>query len=362
MIKLLDKYLTKQFLQTLFFALLVFIFIFIIIDLMEKLDDFIDNSVHNVIVFRYYFSLIPEIIRLMLPVSVLLAALFTVGKLSNTNEIVAMKSSGIGFLRFAAPFVVATLLISLFSVYFGGYVVPQANKERIYIEQNYLKLGIKRANRNIYFQDSPNRIVTIRYFEPKKEIANRIGIQQFSPDDITHLIMRIDAPQMKFDTTKKAWIIDKAVIHYFKGEKDSIAFANKMIIDSLNFEPKDVLRKQRKPQEFTLTELQEAINDFKRSGNDPTRLEIEYHSRIAFAWASLITLLFALPISVNKRGSGLALQIGINLLITFVYLAFMQISQAFGKNGALNPVLTAWLANIIFFIGAVINIYRAERT
>ncbi len=359
--KIIDKYIVKQFLLTLFFALIAFIFIFVIIDLMEKLDDFIDNGVHNSIVFKYYFSLIPEIVRLMLPVSVLLSALFTVGKLSNTNEVTALKSSGMSFLRFALPFVVVTFFISLFAIYFGGFVVPQANKERIYIEQNYLKIGIKRANKNIYFQDSPQRIVTIKYFEPKKQIANRISIEQFDPKDITRLLMRIDAPRMKYDTTKKAWIVYDGSERFFKGDKDSLVIFAKMEIDSLNFKPEEVLRKQRKPQEFTLTELTEAIDDIRRSGNSPVRLEIEYHSRIAFAWASLITLLFGLPISVNRRGSGLALQIGINLLITFVYLAFMQISQAFGKNGALEPFITAWLANFVFLLGAIVNIYRAQR-
>ncbi len=362
MFKIIDKYLVKQFLQTVVFALIAFIFIFVIIDLMEKLDDFIDNGVNNEIVFRYYFSLIPEIVRLMLPVSVLLSALFTVGKLSNTNEVTALKSSGMSFLRFSAPFVIATLFISLFSVYFGGFVVPQANKERIYIEQNYLKIGVKRANRNIFFQDAPNRIVKIRYFEPKKQIANQIGIQQFDPRDITHLVMRIDAPRMKYDSAKGAWKIFDGSERIFKGNKDSLILFAEKEIDSLNFKPDEVLRKQRKPQEFTLTELKEAIADIRRSGNDPTRLEIEFHSRIAFAWASLITLLFGLPISINKRGSGLALQIGINLLITFIYLAFMQISQAFGKNGALDPFVTAWLANFVFLAGAIFNIYRAQKS
>ncbi len=359
--KILDKYLIKQFLQTLLFALAAFIFIFIIIDLMEKLDDFIDNGVTYKIVFQYYFSLIPEIIRLMLPVSVLLSALLTEGKLSDTNEVTAMKSSGISFLRFAQPFIITTLLISLFAVYFGGYVVPNANKDRIYIEQNYLKIGIKRANRNIFFQDTPTRIVKIRYYEPKTQTANRISIQEFSPRDITQLIMRIDADRMKYDTTKNAWILQNVIKRVFTSESDSLQRFAKLEISSLKFRPEEVREKQRKPQELTLSELKKAIADIKQSGNDPTRLEIEYHSRIAFAWASLITLLFGLPISINKRGTGVALQIGINLLITFVYLVFMQISQAFGKNGALDPFLTAWFANIVFFIGAVINVYRAQK-
>jgi lipopolysaccharide export system permease protein len=75
----------------------------------------------------------------------------------------------------------------------------------------------------------------------------------------------------------------------------------------------------------------------QRSGNDPTNTMIEYHSRFAFSAASLIVILFGLPLSANKRRGGLAVQVGINILIAFIYLVFMKISQAFGKNGAIDP-------------------------
>ena len=93
-LKILDRYLIRQFFQTILFGLLAFVFVFVIIDMMENLDDFIDQNVRGPIILQYYIVFIPEIIRLMLPVAVLLAALFTVGKLSNLNELTAMKSSG----------------------------------------------------------------------------------------------------------------------------------------------------------------------------------------------------------------------------------------------------------------------------
>ena len=88
---------------------------------------------------------------------------------------------------------------------------------------------------------------------------------------------------------------------------------------------------------------------------------IEYHSRIAFAMTSVIVVLFGLPISANKRKGGVASQVGLNILVTFLYLVFMKVSQAFGKNGALNPIITAWFANFIFMIAALINLWRARQ-
>ncbi len=360
-LKIIDKYLTKQFLKTIVFALIAFTLLFVVIDLMENLDDFIDNNAPYHIVFQYYFVFIPEIIRLMLPVSVLLAGLFVTSKLTSLNEITAIKSSGISIYRYLLPFVVTAFFISLFAIYFGGYVVPKANRHKVYLEQTYLGKGIVKQGSDIYFQDSPYRIVTISYFNLFNDEANRVSIQEFNPKNIVEMVKRIDAPRMKYDSTKHAWVLTNGIERFFKDSVVEYKTFGKLVLTNLNFTPSEVIKKQRKPEELNLTELKEYAQDRRNTGNDPTRIEIEYHSRIAFAFASLIVVLFGVPISANKRSGGFALQIGYSLLITFLYLVFMKVSQAFGKNGALSPVLTAWFANIIFFLGAVINLIRVRK-
>ena len=131
--KILDRYLVKQFLQTILFGLLAFTLLFVVIDLMDNLGDFIDQNVPTQLILQYYVVFIPEMIRLMTPVAVLLASLFTAGKMANLNELTAIKASGVSLYRFMAPFIITSILISIFSVYFGGYIVPLANKHKIFI-------------------------------------------------------------------------------------------------------------------------------------------------------------------------------------------------------------------------------------
>jgi len=359
--KKIDKYISKQFLQTILFALLIFILIFIIIDVFEKLDDFLDNDVPKFIIIKYYLVFLPDIIRLIFPVSVLLAGLFTVGKMANQNELTAIKASGVSVYRFMIPFVLITFFISLFSVYFGGYIVPAANKERVYIEQNFMKKGLVYAGSNIIFQDSKNKIVTISYFDVRNNQANRICIQQFDSSNVTKMDYRIDARKMLYDTTSSSWIIVKGIKRIFDNDREyNIKFDTlKSVV--LHFTPQEVIKKQEKPEEMTLPELKNYAEDQLRTGNNPTRVEIEYYSRYAYAFSSLVIILFGLPLSFDKRRGGLAVQFGINLLITFAYLVFMKISQSFGKNGVFNPILTAWLANMIFFFAALINLYRVRK-
>ncbi len=360
-LKKIDKYLVKQFLQTTLFGLIAFILVFVLIDFMEHIDNFIREKVPTKIIWEYYFVFIPEIIRLMLPVSVLLAGLFTTGKMSNQNELTAMKSSGISIYRYIMPFIITGFIISLAAIYFGGYIVPTANRHKISIEQEYMRKNIVSIGRRINFQDSETRIVTIQFFDHRRRTASDVIIQDFSKDDHTKMVRRIDSPRMFYDSSSANWVLTRAIIRHFEDKNITVEKVDTFRISDLSFKPADILKKQLIPSELTLSELKEYSAEQKRTGNDPTRIEIEYHSRIAFAFAALIVVFFGVPLSVNKRKGGLAIQFGISLLITFLYLVFMKISQAFGKNGVLDPILTAWAANILFLILAIGNLIRVRK-
>ena len=141
-VKILDRYIIRQFILVFLFGLLAFICIFIIIDMMEKLDDFIDAQAPTSIVLQYYAASIPDIVKLMIPVAVLLSALFVTGRLASQNELAAIKSSGTSLYRTMAPFLVVTVIICIFSFYLNGWVVPYANQKKFYIERVHLKRSI----------------------------------------------------------------------------------------------------------------------------------------------------------------------------------------------------------------------------
>jgi lipopolysaccharide export system permease protein len=359
--KIIDKYLVKQFLQTVLFGLLAFTFIFVVIDMVEKVDDFIDQNASFGIILHYYVVFIPEIIKLMTPVAVLFAALFTAGKIANLSELTAIKASGVSLYRFMLPFLITTFFICIVSIYFAGYVVPMANKTKISIEMNNLNKGSAFAGSNIFFQDSRTRIVNISFFDAVSNNANRISIQDFDKKDITKMLARIDALRLVYDTLNGHWIALDGVKRNIFDAQQTAEYFDSLTITDLNFLPADLLTKQQKPEEMNLDELKELIRSQERAGNDPTRTLIEYYSRFSFPAASLVCIIFGLPISANKRRGGLAVQVGMNILITFIYLSFMKISQAFGKNGALDPLITAWFANLIFLAAALINLPRVRQ-
>ena len=359
--KILDKYFIKSFLATIVFALIAFTLVFVIIDVLENLDDFIDQNVAGYIIAYYYIVFAPEIIKLMIPVAVLFSALFTVGKASNLSELTAIKASGVSVYRFMFPFIYTTLLICFVTIIFSGYVVPIANKTKLDIKREYLRKSFTNAASNIFFQDSQTRLVSISFFDERKNIAHRVSIQNFDINDPTIIISRIDTPTMAYDSMNHYWKALNGSERSFNGFEEKVTFFKDKILQDLNFTPNELIEKQQKPEEMNLGELKKLIHTQEMLGNDPTRTQIEYYSRFSFSMASLIVVLFGLTISANKRGGSLGSQIGINILATFIYLVFMKVSNAFGKNGEINPMLTAWFANFLFLLAALINIPKLKQ-
>jgi lipopolysaccharide export system permease protein len=358
---LIDKYVLKQFLMNVLFGLLTFICIFVVVDMMENLDNFIDAGIGTGMTIQYYLYFIPEIIKLMLPVSMLLSSLFTMGRLSSFNELTAIKSAGVSVYRFLIPFLIVAVIISIFSIYFNGWVVPYTNKKKFAIDRINMHRRIELVNRdNLFLQDRSNSLLCLGYFDDMNGTATRVSIQNYSDTNLTQMVSRYDADQMRWVPGESKWLLNNVTYRVMENNQEKIIKYDTVPI-KLNFNPEQIIKEQQKPDEMNYYELGAFIDSKKRSGYDVSKWMVEYYSKISFPFASVIVVLFGIPFGINKKRSGLSVQFGISLMVCFIYLVFMKISQVFGYNGDLNPMLTAWLANILFLVSAIINIVRIKK-
>ena len=368
--KILDRYIIRQFIISFLFGLVAFLLIFVLVDSMEHLDDFIDAHAPLEIVVAYYIAFLPEIIKLMTPVAVLLGSLFVIGRMSTSSELTAMKSGGVSLYRVLTPFLIVAFLISFASVYLNGWVVPKANAKKYYIERTVLNRGNDVSSRmNIFFQEGPRRIVSMNYFDPQTNVASHVSIQDFADSDMTVLVRRFDAPRMNWigpitGTSKSfapGWTLLKGATREFDGNAQHLAFFDTLPMGKLSLTPSDIEKKQRKPDEMDYGELKEFIQSQERAGQDVSRWLVDFHSKISFPFASVIMVLFGVPFASARPRSGVALGFGICTAVTFIYLAFMKVSQVIGYNGDVNPFLTAWIANLIFLAAGIVNMIRVQK-
>ncbi|WP_242673107.1 LptF/LptG family permease [Niastella yeongjuensis] len=107
------------FFLTLFVLILQFFWLWI--------DDFVGKGIDTITMLRLVLYLSATLVPLALPLAILLSSIMTFGNLGETFELVAIKSAGIGLLRFMLPLTVVAALLSGMAFLFNNYVIPVAN-------------------------------------------------------------------------------------------------------------------------------------------------------------------------------------------------------------------------------------------
>ena len=125
--KVLYKYLIREMFFPFFLSLVMITFILFINFLIRAIDRFLGKGIDVLVILEYLFLNLAWIIALSVPMAVLLTTLMTFGRMSEENEINAMKASGISFSSIIKPPLIFGTFITLFLIFFNNYILPDMN-------------------------------------------------------------------------------------------------------------------------------------------------------------------------------------------------------------------------------------------
>ncbi len=364
MMKKLDIYLLRQFVGILCISLLGFLSVFVIVDLIENLDRYIDNKMPFSIVLQYYGYSLPYFINIALPMSMMIAAVFSIGLMAKRNEWTAMKSGGISLYRFSAPLLIFSILISLVSFQFDNSYVSWGLSMRSAIEKEYMKKKPRRRSKkmlkDIFMQKDQHHHISISQFKTHNQNADGITLITFADSLIQQ---RLDAKHMSWIDTLGSWAISDYSIREFdnNGIETNVRVSKQDTLLDLHFSPDDITKGNKHPEELNYAELKDRIGYLKENGVDATRWEVQRHFKVAFAFTNLIVVLFGIPLVVMRPKSGLAFGGGISFLVIFSYYAFIKFGQSLGINGVMDPLTSAWLGNVVFIIGGLLLLFSVRK-
>ncbi len=359
--RLLDRYITRRFLYVLLFALVAFTLLYIVFDGVENLDTYIDRDVPRTVVLLYYAYYVPFVIVLVFPVAMLLSSLLGIGQLARHNELIAIKSSGVSLYRTLAPVFLTALLLSLVMMYFGERIVPLTNQRKAELKQRYIDRIPKRVPRrvtNIYYQDAPNRRLFIGYYDARANRARKVSLQETGPDGLT-VRRRIDADEMVWQDS--VWVLLRGYTRVLDDHVVKAVAFDSLPQPDLSLRPDEVAKVEKKPEEMSYEELQAFIQEVRRNGGDTERWLVDLHLKISFPLSNFIIVLLGASLAANKRRSGVAMAFFLSLFIVFFYFGFIKLGQTLGHSGALPPLLSAWLGNILFFFAGVLALVKARK-
>jgi lipopolysaccharide export system permease protein len=107
-------------------------------------------------------------------------------------------------------------------------------------------------------------------------------------------------------------------------------------------------------------ELGRYIDGLRRSGNDANKLIVERALKVALPATCIIIALFGAPLGITSPRAGAAAGVALSLGTTVLFLLMTQIMKAVGSGGVVDPMVAAWLPNLVFFAAALILLARVR--
>ncbi len=356
----LDRYIIKEFTRIFLLIVLSLAGLYLIVDFFERIRMFLSNDATLYQILSYFFFEFPMILSLMLPVSVLLASLLTFAILSKNSEIIAMKANGVSLYRTSRPVIIISIVLCIFSFLLNEFITPYTNQKAKHVKlievQKREQLGVFKQNQ-IWFKGKDG-IYNFNMFDPKTGTLKGIKINYL--DRGMKLTERIDARKAEWKDGK--WVFyDLLITKFSPGSLPSLERVKSRIIN-LSEKPSDFMIVQKDTGEMGYFELRKYIKNIQVEGYDATQYMADMHGKIAFSLVSIILAVMGISFSLLKseRGGGISQSIAVGIIIGFSYWIVYAFSLSLGRSGTLPPLLAAWIANILFGIGAVVMFSRVK--
>ena len=360
--RLLDRYVVRNFLQVYLYCIAGFISIWLIFDISDNISSFIEEQIGLRLVAQYYATQVPQIFIILLPVSLLLALLFTLGRMSRANEIVSMLTAGISLPRVLFPLIGIGLLTVGVSMALNYSLAPHAELAR----KALLSQARGRPDTSIEGQIFRNRTDLrtwfIQNFRLGSNAFNNVQVLQQDADD--NIVTNYIATRAFYRPETKTWDLENAkVVHYDPAGN----IVDEQIYPSLKVEhwsetPFRLGSANVRAEFLSLPELREYLrfnSDFPATLLAPFRTHLQY--RLALPWTCLVVVCIAAPLGIGYSRRGVLSSVAAAVVLVFSMNFLVQLFLALGEGDRVSPWIAAWTPNLLFTaIGLYLFYLRAS--
>jgi lipopolysaccharide export system permease protein len=360
---ILPVYLLRLFVVNLITVMVSLIVIFISVDYISNLRTFESATFRDVA--WYYWNYLPWYIKLMFPIANLLASMFAMGGLAKHSELTAIKAAGINIRRFTLPMLFLAALFAAGEFYLGEIVLPTANEQRKEVYQRIRdgrsgnpekRRRARNFYRNFYYFGDENTVYRFQEFRTKPQQSRNVWRERFSDSTI---VERIHAEALLYrDGT---WFFTDGQRRVFDGEESRIVPFDTLPDSDLSANPQEMVTEIKSIDEMSYWELSEAIEKVRRRGEKVQKYLADLNFKIALPFMNIIVILLGISITALAGRKGGAVLFGTGLLLSFAYWVLARVGLALGQNDRLDPLLAAWLGNIVFALIALALYRKAAR-
>jgi lipopolysaccharide export system permease protein len=210
-----------------------------------------------------------------------------------------------------------------------------------------------RSRFNFVYRGDQGWVYTIRSLDVSSQQLKQLLLER-EGTGIAYPALVITADTASYSDSLGVWRLRNGASRVIAGPAQQAMFSFRtMRLRALTQAPADLLAEPKAPDEMRFGELRRYIDALHRSGSDVNKLTVELHLKLALPVTCFIIALFGAPLAVTSPRAGAAVGVAISLGTTIIFLLVTQITKAVGAGGVVDPVLAAWVPNLVFLLAAV---------
>lgn len=410
---ILSRYILKEHVSPFFISLLVVTFVLLIDRIIDLLNLIIEKQLPISIVIKVFSLSLPYMLALSIPMAILVATILAFGRMSVDREIVAIKSSGVNIYRCLTPLITAAVLLTGMMVYFNHWFLPNTNHKlkNLMLKIAYYKpmtiIEAGEYNNLMDFtvwcgENSDQELKQVLIYDrsssryPRTIYAESGVVSQMDGGSALRIVLtngemhqRNEMEPGKYQSSSfEEYVVNIRDLEggfdpFESGYRSDREMTYPQIIQSL--------KDRNQEREQLLSEIQELKSRLKESGlsaylqygNEENRriysminiaetrlaeldeitrsLKVEFHKKFALSFAIVIFIMIGVPLGLMTRTSGIGMAFSVSSAIFLIYYVALNMGEQLADRGHINPFISMWLSNFVFFIIACFLIWGSVR-
>lgn len=342
---IIDRYIIASFLKIVGVSLLCTTALYLIVDFFDRIDSVLKAGAPVWSAIRYFLYKLPVLMSRVFGFAVLFSTFFSIGMLSRTQEITAMRAAGLSVYRISLPLFISSLVICGLNFVWNETLVPAFTRESQYIYKTEVKKKEPKSllgTKDMWIR-SEEAFITVNRFDTKNSLLEGITIFLLNRDFTLKGL--VEVPSARWNGTR--WQPTRAT-EWVLQANGSMSQREGNVKIPISETPEDLKLLAREPEEFSFLDLKKQIADLQGKGIDATEQRVDLQVKMAVPFVSLLMVVLAIPFAIrHRRGGGLALSFGLTMLIGFGYWFLLAFSISLGHSEAIPAWIAAWMPNAI---------------
>ena len=361
---IINRYIFKEMIGPFVINMVFFTFIFLMTKILDITNLIVNYKLNLSSVFLILIYAVPRFLSFVIPMSVMITVLLTFLRLSNDNELDALKAGGVSIYSLMPPVLALSVMGMLFSCFLTVYAMPWgmvSMKELTFrVAASHVNAGLKERTFNDSFKD-------VMLYINKVDLKKKRLIDVFIEDKRSkNTVSTIVAPKGKLFGEP-----DKLVIHLqlYNGAINQVDIENRSA-HSINFDTYDVSLDLQKPfmtsesgpkdeDEMSLGEFWQYLNTAKKKDEQYYTTLIELHKKFSIPAACIALGILAIPLGVQSGSAKRSTGLGLGLVFFLIYYLMLSAGQVFGEAGVYPPAIGMWVPNVVM---GGLGLFLAVRT